>query len=212
MRTLRFGVPFAIVVGSAVTFAVVTLLDPLQALVKLPVDISGIVVSGTKITMQAPRLVGYTRDKRPYSVTARAAAQDVTKPDVLELQDIKATMETANRGAFQLQARSGIYDTKSEKLTLRQDIVVSSANYKGLLSEAFVEVHKGYVVSEKPVEVRMLRGTINANRLEVENSGEVIRFDRGVTMVVLPESADRTAPDAAGRKTADAAASKPSGQ
>ena len=41
-----------------------------------------------------------------------------------------------------------------------------------------------HVLSEKPVEVKMLQGTISANRLEVTASGEVIRFDRGVTVVM----------------------------
>src|SRR4051794_887144 len=94
VRTLRIGIPLTVTIGTIATFVVMTLFDPLQALVKLPVDISGLVVSGTKITMQAPRLVGYTRDKRPYSLTARAAEQDITKPNELELQDISATMET----------------------------------------------------------------------------------------------------------------------
>ena len=136
IKILRIGVPLSVVIGVAATFVVMSVLDPLKALVKLPVDISGLVVSGTKITMQAPRLVGYTRDNRPYSLTARAAAQDVTKPDVLELQDIRATMEMQDRGAFKLQANTGLYDSKADKLMLQQNIVVTSSAYEGYLSEA----------------------------------------------------------------------------
>jgi lipopolysaccharide export system protein LptC len=203
VRALRIGVPAAIVLGGVAVFAMMTVLDPLRALAKLPVDISGLVVSGTKITMQAPRLVGYTRDKRPYSLTAKAAAQDVANPNVLELQDIRATMQTQDKGAFQLSARRGVYDTKSEKLTLHQSIVVKSSNYEGHLSEASVEVRKGHIVSEKPVEVRMLQGTINANRLEVENSGDIVRFGHGVTMVVTAEAAAPKADAKAATKTGE---------
>ena len=218
VRTLRIGVPLTIVVGAAATFAAVTLFNPLRALVKLPVDISGLVVSGTKITMQAPRLVGYTRDKRPYALTARAAAQDITKPDMLELQDIKATMETQGRGAFQVLANTGVYDSKTEKLTLRQNIIVTSDSYEGHLSEAHIDVRKGYLLSEKPVEVQMQQGTINSNRLEVEDSGDVIRFGSGVTMVMTAEAVDNKTADAVDsttttgaidRKTADAVDRKP---
>ena len=85
-------------------------------------------------------------------------------------------------------ARSGLYDTKSEKLTLKQDIVVTSANYQGLLSEATIEVRKGNVVSEQPVELKMLQGTVNANRMEVVNSGNVVFFDGGVTMMLTLDS------------------------
>jgi lipopolysaccharide export system protein LptC len=205
VRTLRIGLPLTVVIGAAATFVAVSVLDPLKALVKLPVDISGLVISGTKITMQAPRLVGYTRDNRPYSLTARAAAQDVTKPDMLELQDIRATMEMQGNGAFHLVADTGLYDSKADKLMLRKNIVVTSANYQGNLSEAYIEVKKGYILSEKPVEVQMQQGTVNANRLEVEDSGEVIRFSRGVTMVVKADAVDDTPTGAVDRKTANAA-------
>ena len=184
VRLLRVGIPLLIVVGSFAAYVVMTWLDPLRALAKLPVDIGGLVVSGTKITMQQPRMVGFTRDARSYTVNARAAAQDVTNPTLLELQDVNATMEMQDKSVFNVVARSGLYDTKAEKLTLKQDIMVTSANYEGLLSEATVEIRNGSVVSEQPVELRMSQGTVNANRMQVINSGSVVRFEGGVTMVL----------------------------
>jgi hypothetical protein len=32
------------------------------------------------------------------------------------------------------------------------------------------------------------QGTLRGNRLEVKKSGEVVRFDGGVTMTLMPES------------------------
>src|SRR5882672_6519496 len=93
VRFLRIGIPVGVLVSILAVIVVATVLDPLRALAKLPINIGGLVVSGTKITMQQPRLTGYTQDSRPYVVNARAAAQDVTKPDVLELDDIRATMD-----------------------------------------------------------------------------------------------------------------------
>ncbi len=58
----------------------------------------------------------------------------------------------------------------------------SSTGYQGRLSEALVDIRKGNVVSEHPVEVRLLQGTLNANRLDIIDSGEVIRFHGGVVM------------------------------
>ena len=40
----------------------VSWLDPLKVLVRLPIDSGKLVISGTKITMEAPKLSGYTRD------------------------------------------------------------------------------------------------------------------------------------------------------
>jgi lipopolysaccharide export system protein LptC len=70
-------------------------------------------------------------------------------------------------------------------LTLRQNIVLkSSGGFEVYLSEAVVNVHSSNVVSEKPVEVRMQQGKINANRMEVVDSGNEIRFGGGVTVVM----------------------------
>jgi lipopolysaccharide export system protein LptC len=182
VRMLRIGLPVIVVIGGLGGYAAVKLLDPLRALARLPIDLQGVVISGSKIAMQAPRLDGYTQDKRHYTVVAKEAAQDITKPDLLELTAVHATVETADRGKFEVTGRDGLYDSKGEQLTLRNDILVVSQNYEVRLTEAVYSVRAGSIVSEKPVEVKMLQGTVKANRLEVVNSGEVIRFGGGVVL------------------------------
>ena len=184
VRVLRLGIPLTIVLGGIATIVVATWLDPLRALAKLPVDAAGLVVSGTRITMQQPRMAGFTKDSRPYVVTATAATQDLLNPDTLELQDIHAVMEMVDKSRFDLKAKSGLYDTKNEKLALQTNIVVTSNRYIAFMSQAQVNVRAGHVVTERPVEVKMQQGTINGNRMELFNSGDLIRFDRGVTMLV----------------------------
>lgn len=185
---LRVGIPLTVVLGGLAAFVVMTWLDPLRALARLPVDLGGLVISGSKITMQQPRLVGFTKDGRTYAVNARAAAQDVTNPDVLELQDITGTMEMQDKSVLQVVARSGLYESKADKLTLQQNILVTSASYEGRLTEAVIEIHKGNIVSDKPVEMKMSQGTITANRLRVVNSGEVIRFEGNVVMLLSADA------------------------
>jgi lipopolysaccharide export system protein LptC len=184
VRVLRVAILVAVGVAILVTILAATVLDPLRVLARLPVDIGGLVVSGTKITMQQPRLAGFTQDRRPYVVTARAAAQDVTNPDTVELLDLRAKIEMKDTGTFEMTAQTGFFESKADQLTLHDNIHVNSANYQARLSEAVVNVRTSHIVSEKPVEVTMPQGILNANRLEVINSGEVIRFERGVTMVL----------------------------
>ena len=105
------------------------------------VDVGSLVVSGTKIMMQQPRLAGFTRDNRRYNMIAQAAAQDLTKPDVVELHGINATMEMKDGSVFETTAKAGLYNSKTENLTLTQDIVVtSSSGYKAYLNEAVIDV------------------------------------------------------------------------
>jgi lipopolysaccharide export system protein LptC len=57
VRKLRVAIPATIVFILTATI-LVSWLDPLKVLVKLPIDSGKIVISGTKITMEAPKLSG----------------------------------------------------------------------------------------------------------------------------------------------------------
>lgn len=183
VRIMRVGIPACLLIAAA-AFGVFHWLDPMRVLAKLPVGTDGIVLSGTKIIMRQPRLNGYTKDERPYLVTARSAAKDLTNPDLLELDDIRTTIAIPGGGNVEVTASQGLYSGKAETIRLQRNVLVSSSEYEVSLREALVDVRAGSIVSEQPVEVRMLQGTISANRLEVRESGAVIRFDGGVTMVI----------------------------
>jgi lipopolysaccharide export system protein LptC len=185
VRMMRLGIPLAVVLLGGVAIIVTTLVDPLRALKKLPVDLGNLVISGSKVTMQQPRIAGFTNDRRAYEVTARAAAQDLTNPTTVELQEIRGKMDIADQGMVEISARGGIYDTRTEILTLRDEILISSeSGSRGRLSEAVVDMHNGSVVSEKPVQISILRGSLEANRMEVRDSGKLVRFERGVTVIL----------------------------
>jgi lipopolysaccharide export system protein LptC len=158
----------------------VSWLDPLKVLVRLPIDAGRLVISGTKITMEAPKLSGYTKDRRWYELTASAAAQDITKPDLVELLEVRAKDKSST---MFLAAKDGMFNRKAGILTLNNNISLkSSSGYEMKLDEAVVDTATGEVVSNKPVEVITQQGTLNAERLEVIRSGEVVRFIGGVVM------------------------------
>jgi lipopolysaccharide export system protein LptC len=192
VRVTRVGIPLLIVLSAAV-FGAYRWLDPMQALSRLPVSVDGMVISGTKIVMQQPRLAGYTNDQRPYTVTAKSAAKDLTNPDALELQDIRTTLTMPDGRNMEITAQDGFYDGKTEMLRLKNNVVVSSAEYEVVLREALINIRAGTVVSEQPVVVNMLQGTITANRIEVSGSGDIVRFDRGVSLVIDREDKDTPA-------------------
>jgi lipopolysaccharide export system protein LptC len=185
VRILRIAIPGVVVFG-LVVIALATYLNPLRMLAKLPINIDNLVVSGTKVTMEQPRLSGFTSDARAYEVTADTAAQDMTKPDLVELRNIRAKVEMQDKSTVEMTAVAGIYDSKGETLKLDREILLnSSTGYQGRLSEAVVDIRKGDVVSEHPVEVKLLQGTLNANRLTIVESGEIMRFHGGVVMDLI---------------------------
>ena len=196
VRILRIAVPAGVTIG-IIIIALVTYLNPLRMLAKLPINLDNLVVSGTKVTMEAPRLTGFTHDARAYELTADTAAQDMTKPDIVELRNIRAKVEMQDKSSMNLSALSGIYDSKGETLRLEQNILLnSSSGYQGRLSEAMVDIRKGNVVSEHPVEVKMLQGTLNANRLDIVDSGDLVRFHGGVVMDMMMNQPPQAKSDA----------------
>ena len=185
VRILRITVPVVVMMGLTIV-ALITYFNPLRMLAKLPINIDNLVVSGTKVTMEQPRLSGFTSDARAYELTADTAAQDMTKPDIVELRNIRAKVEMQDKTSVEMTAVSGIYDAKGETLKLDREILLrSSTGFQGRLSEALIDIRKGNVVSEHPVEVKLLQGTLNANRLDIFNSGDVVRFHGGVVMDMM---------------------------
>ena len=184
VRLLRRAIPTSIaLVFAALIFQ--TYFNPFRVFTNLHIDPTKIVISGTRIKMGSPRYAGYTSDNRPYEVTAQTASQDLTKPDLVDLEDIWAKMEMQDKSTVIMTAKAGRYDSKIDRLMLSNEIRLNtSTGHAARLHDATIEVKKGSVVSENPVEVEFLRGTVNANRLQIDDQGEVIRFGNGVTMTL----------------------------
>jgi lipopolysaccharide export system protein LptC len=185
VRLLRIGVPAGI---AALLLMVVAMnyMPPIGGF-RLPGELGNLVIHGTKITMQAPRLTGFTNDSRAYEFSADAAAQDMTKPDLVELQTLHAKMQMEDKSTVEMAAVSGLYNAKTEILTLNENIdLQSSTGYSGHLTQAVIDVKKGTVVSDQPVQVTMLNGSLlNAQHLDISENGSVLRFT-GVEMTLQP--------------------------
>lgn len=185
VRVLRIAVPALVVAIALVTF-LMTYFNPLRVLATLPINVGDLVVSGTKVTMQQPHVSGFTRDSRAYELSADAAAQDVTKPDLIELHNIRAKLQMQDKSTVEMTALGGQYNSKGQTLKLERDINFKSPTYSGHLNDALIDVQKGDVVSNKPVHVTFERGTLDSNGLQVTNSGDVVIFNGGVSVTMKP--------------------------
>ncbi|MGF6310906.1 LPS export ABC transporter protein LptC [Bradyrhizobium sp. i1.8.4] len=183
VRIMRVAVPA--VVGLAMASIIfVSVYNPFRELIpKLPVEMDNLVVSGTRITMESPHIAGFSADGRPYEMWAKAAIQDVTDPDHVELKTIRAKVAQQDQSTVTMDARTGFFDNKKQLLDLRQDIFLqSSTGYEAKLTQAFVDINKGNVSSDEHVDVKLLDGTLTADRLRIYNSGELVRFEGNVVM------------------------------
>ncbi len=204
VRALRVAVPATVFVAMAAIVGV-SIFNPFRILMpKLP-DMDNLVVSGSKITMESPHLSGYTTpDRRPYDLWAKAATQDLTDPDHVELTTLhsKVLMEDQSTTVL-LDARTGVFDNKQQTLDLHKDIFLqTSTGYEARLSQAFVDMGKGTVSSDERVDVKLTNGTLSADKLRITEGGAVIRFEGNVVMNI-----DHLDSDDASAQSANASAS-----
>lgn len=187
VRQLRLAVP-VMVAAAMLTIVGISLFNPFRILSKLPIDIGKLGVSGTKITMDSPHLAGFTPDNRPYELWAKSAVQDVTRPNNVELNELRAKVQMEDKTGITMDARTGLFDTKTQLLDLKDNIFLqSTTGYEARLTQATVDLGGGTVMSDQPVSVKLLNGTLDANRLKIIENGAVVRFEGGVSMILIPD-------------------------
>jgi len=166
----------------------VSIFNPFRLLAKLPIDIGKLAVSGTKITMESPHLAGFTPDQRPYELWAKSAVQDVTNPNNVELLELRAKVQMEDKTGITMDARSGLFDTKTQLLDLKDNIFLqSTTGYEARMTQARVDLGGGTVASDEPVAVKLLNGTLDAKRLRISENGALVRFEGNVSMILIPD-------------------------
>jgi lipopolysaccharide export system protein LptC len=191
VRFFKIAIPLGAVIGiGGVSF--VAFFDPFRQIQGL--TLGPVSVSGTQVAMESPKLTGFRNDSRPYEVTATQALQDVKKPNIVELREMKAKITMNDQGGIaRLEAKNGTLDTQHERMTLRDDVRVWTENGQEVkLRSASVNFKAGTVVSKEPVVVTLPNGVINAAGVEVTENGKVLRFAGRVSTVF--ENPPQTAP------------------
>jgi lipopolysaccharide export system protein LptC len=211
VRLLRVAVPAVVVLSMAGVIAI-SIFNPFRALMKqLPIDLDNLVVSGSKITMESPHLSGFSPDQRPYELWAKSATQDLTDPDHVELKVLHAKVLQEDRSTVTMEASTGMFNTKAQLLDLRKDIFLqSSTGYEARMSQALLDIAKGTVTSEEPVDVKLLNGTLTADKLRITEKGELVRFEGHVKMNLVMDSPDPPAAEPAVEPAPEAPVAQPS--
>jgi lipopolysaccharide export system protein LptC len=183
VRFLRVAVPAAVCLAMAGVIGI-SIFNPFRMLMpKLPLDMGNLVVSGTKITMESPHLAGYTQDQRPYELWAKTAVQDVTNPDLVELNKLRTKLLLQDGSTVFLDSLTGLFDNKQQTLELHKDIFLqTTTGYEARLTQAFVDLVRNTVDSDEHVDVKLTNGTLTSDRLHIVNGGEVVVFEGNVVM------------------------------
>lgn len=183
VRLLRLALPL-----TGVALIVAMVLSNL-GLFDMPaaVQVGRIVLQDGALKMENPRLSGYTDDARAYELGANSATQDITDPQTVRLDGVKARIAEPEGGYLSLVARNGTFHTGNEVLHLDGDIVVKSdQGYEMHLDEARVEMRDASIVSERPVVIEMLNGTLRAQDMLIDEQGSRVLFGGPVALRFLP--------------------------
>jgi lipopolysaccharide export system protein LptC len=183
VRFLRIAVPGAVCLAMAGVIGI-SIFNPFRMLMpKLPLDMGNLVVSGTKITMESPHLSGYTPDQRPYELWAKTAVQDVTNPDLVELNKLRTKLLMQDGSTVFLDSLTGLFDNKQQTLDLHKDIFLkTTTGYEARLTQAFVDLVRNTVDSDEHVDVKLTNGTLTSDKLRITGGGDLIIFEGNVVM------------------------------
>jgi lipopolysaccharide export system protein LptC len=153
-----------------------------------PVSVDRISVENGILKMENPRLSGYSQDDRAYEVSAAEALQDISAPNLVRLHDVVARITEQDGRWTTLNARSGLFHSGDETLRLENDIRVrTDQGYEMRLETADIEFKSGNVASDRPVEIDMPEGTLRADSMQIENSGDRILFSGNVSILYRPK-------------------------
>jgi lipopolysaccharide export system protein LptC len=140
-----------------------------------------------KLVMNSPKLEGFTRDGRPYSVIATRATQDYDSQDIINLDGIDAKMPVEEENWARVEATSGVYDRTANTLDVDTDILVTTTDgMVAKLKSAFLDINNGSLKSATPVDIQSHGSRIMAGSMTVlENGGRVI-FETRVKVHIDP--------------------------
>ena len=87
-----------------------------------------------------------------------------------------------------ITAKSGTYNTKGDQIVLREHVVVTSAKATTPSCARRRRHEEGQRAVRSPVEIKLPNGVLTANGMEIVDSGDLVRFTRGVVLNLDAES------------------------
>jgi len=156
----------------------------------LPTDLNleRISLKGTSIVIDQPRLVGYQKDGRPYEIKARQGVQDITHPDVFDLDGLDIRIENAEAGVLSMTAARGHYNARADKAEMSGGVNMrDNKSFDMRLASADFDLKASKMTSDKPVKVRLFGGEVEAKAVEFSEKERRASFRGGVHSLIYGE-------------------------
>jgi lipopolysaccharide export system protein LptC len=152
------------------------------------VKADGSAISDGKLVMANPKLDGFTKDNRPYSMTAMRAIQDFQNEGVVQLEGINAKLPIDAENWATISAEGGVYDRDKNTLEIDTQITVKTADgMSAKLQSATLDIGGGGMTTDDPVDIRMDGATITSDTMAIRENGKVLVFEKRVRMDIDPQ-------------------------
>lgn len=159
----------------------------LRSYVPDSISVLGTKIENGKIVMEKPVAAGRNQQGINYSVTADRALQDITDPNNLTLETIKAAVPLNEKIIARVIAERGEFDRSSDRLNMTAPFTVDlSTGLTAQLQSAQIDVTQGTLLSNDPVTINTQQGSIVANSLNITDKGHVIVFSGNVRVNTNP--------------------------
>ncbi|MAY64124.1 MAG: LPS export ABC transporter periplasmic protein LptC [Rhizobiales bacterium] len=158
----------------------------------------GVVVASTsiedgKLVMHRPILTGENANNQNYELKADRAMQDLTTPNIIELEAISADVPVSDGISAKLEAESGIFDRTAETMIFDKPFTVTtSSGMTAKLQGADIDIRGGSMTSDKPVNIQLPEGTVDAESMRMTDKGNTIILERRVRMTIDPKAVEKT--------------------
>jgi lipopolysaccharide export system protein LptC len=184
VRVLRFALPVLVVFGIALFWGTARFMPgDMDAIV----ESAGVDVESNSVVMQAPHISGFEGTRRAYEVKADNAVQSLDDPKIVTFNAIDGRFGLDGAGEANLDATVGVYDGNSNTLVLSDGIAVeTTSGYSATLQGAAIDLAKGTLTSDQPLEIRTGEGSIKAGGVSVAERGKRVVFTNGVKVVYMP--------------------------
>ncbi len=155
------------------------------ASVDLPVSIEGIDLSSEGLKMINPRYSGGNDKLGRYTVEAEYALQQITKTHLLALHKISGFLEQPDKKWIKMIANKGNYNTKSEKMTLQGNILITSnQGMKVRMNSADIDMKTQTITTSQPVHMTLNENTIEAATMTLSSARKSVLFNGRVKVTL----------------------------
>jgi lipopolysaccharide export system protein LptC len=183
VQFLKFALPVAAILigGSFAAYSYISVPGSVSF------DVSESAYADGKLVMANPKLDGYTKESRPYSMTATRALQHLDKNGIIDLEGIDARLPVSATEFATIGAERGVYDREKNTLDIPSAITVKTTDgMTAILQSAYLEIGPGNLRTKDHVDIKMNGAQIVADAMSVLENGKVLIFERGVKMNLAP--------------------------